>query len=107
MIRESISPYAFPVVIVRKRDDSNRICVDYRKLNKVTIVDPEPIDSTTDLMQGLSQDRFFSRLDLSKGYWQIPVAEEDMRKTASVTQDGQYEFLKMPFSMLSSGAALS
>ena len=106
VIRKSSSPYASPVVIVKKKDGLNRICVDYRKLNKVTISDPEPMRTSEDLFQQLGKSKFFSKIDLSKGYWQIPVAEEDIFKTAFVTPDGTYEFLRMPFGMKNSGATL-
>ena len=106
VIRKSSSPYASPVVIVKKKDGSNRICVDYRKLNKVTISDPEPMRTSEDLFQQLGKSKFFSKIDLSKGYWQIPVAKEDIVKTAFVTPDGTYEFLRMPFGMKNSGATL-
>ena len=88
VIRKSLSPHASPVVIAKKKDVSNRICVDYRKLNKVTISDLEPMRTSEDLFQQLGKLKFFSKIDLSKGYWQIPVAEEDIFKTAFVTPDG-------------------
>ena len=106
IIRESTSPYASPVVIVRKKDGSNRICIDYRKLNKLTIFDPEPMVAPCDLFQKLSGSKFLTKIDLSKGYWQVPVAKEDVLKTAFITPDGKYEFLKMPFGMMNSGATL-
>jgi len=106
VIRESSSPYASPVVIVRKKDGTNRICIDYRKLNKITIFDPVPMVSVEDLLSKLGRDRCFSKIDLSKGYWQIPVAEEDIHKTAFVTPDGTYEFLRMPFGMINAAATL-
>lgn len=106
VIQKSNSPYASPIVIVKKPDDTNRICVDYRKLNRVTILDPEPMVTAEDLFQKLSGDCFFSKLDLSKGYWQIPVRRNDIKKTAFVTPDGHYEFLRMPFGMVNSGATL-
>ena len=107
VIRGSESPNVFPVVIVRKPDRTNTICIDYRKLNKMTVVDPKPMTSMTDLMQELSDDKIFTKIDLSKGYRQIPIAEGDIQKTAFVTPDGvrrpgwcTYEFLKMPFGMI-------
>ena len=106
VIRKSSSPYASPVVIVKKKDGSNRICVDYRKLNKVTISDPEPTKISEDLFQQLGKSKFFPKIDLSKGYWQILVAEGDAFKTAFVTLDGTYKFLQMAFGMKNSGAAL-
>ena len=104
VIRRSESPYASPVVVVRKQDGTKRICVDYRRPNRITIPDPEPITPMVELVQKLGKGRFFTKLDLSKGYWQIPVAEEDIRKTAFGTPDECYEFLKMPFGMMNSSA---
>ena len=106
VIRESTSAYASPVVIVRKTDGTNRICIDYRKLNKVTVFDPEPMVTADDVFHDLSGDQYFTKVDLSKGYWQVPVAVEDIHKTAFVTPDGSYEFLKMPFGMMNSAATL-
>ena len=106
VIRESSSPYASPVVVVKKKDNTNRICVDYRKLNKLTVFDPEPMPTAEHLFQKLNGDKYFTRIDLSKGYWQISIPEEDIPKTAFVTPDGSYEFLKMPFGMINSAATL-
>lgn len=106
IIRKSESAYASPVVIVRKKDGSNRICVDYRKLNKVTVFDPEPMSPAQDLFAQIGKDQYFTKIDLSKGYWQIPVSKQDVHKTAFVTPDGTYEFLKMPFGLVNSGATL-
>ena len=108
VIRESSSPYASPVVVVKKKDNTNRVCFDYRKLNKLTVFDPEPKSMPTaeHLFQKLSGDTFYSKIDLSKGYWQITIPEEDIQKTAFVTLDGSYEFLKMPFGMINSTATL-
>ena len=106
IIQETNSPYASPIVIVNKKDGTDRICVDYRKLNRVTVADPEPMRTAEDLFQRVGKCRFFSKIDLSKGYWQIPAEEEDVPKTAFVTPDGHYEFLRMPFGMKNSGATL-
>ena len=106
VIRGSSSPYASPVVVVKKKDNTNRICVDYRKLNKLTVFDPEPMPTAEHLFQKLNGDKYFTRIDLSKGYWQICKPEDDIPKTAFVTPDGSYELLKMPFSMINSAATL-
>ena len=106
IIRTSALPYASPIVIVKKKDGSNRICVDYRKLNKVTAADPEPMKTPENLFQRLGKSNYFSKIDLSKGYWQIPVAEEDKKKTAFVTSDGNYDFIRKPFGMKNSEAIL-
>ena len=106
VIRESSSPYASPVVVVKKKDNTNHVCVDYRKLNKLTVFDPEPMPTAEHLFHKLSGDKFYSKIGLSKGYWQITIPEEYIPKTAFVTPDGSYEFLKMPFGMINSAATL-
>ena len=106
VIRRSNSSYASPVVVVKKPDGSDRVCIDYRKLNKITLFDPEPMRSISEVFHRLSRAKYFTKIDLSKGYWQIPVAAKDIEKTAFVTPDGAYEFLKMPFGMMNSGATL-
>ena len=106
VVRPSTSPYASPIIMVKKKDGSNRVCVDFRKLNKITEVDPEPMTTAEDLFRRLSGKKYLSKIDLTKGYWQIPVAPEDVHKTAFVTLDGQYEFTRMPFGMVNSGATL-
>ena len=88
VIEESTSPYASPVVLVGKKDGKNRLCVDYRQLTTVTIVDNEPIPNIEELMTEIGDAKFFTKVDLSKGYWQIPVAEKDREKTAFVTPRG-------------------
>ena len=76
-LRESDLSYSSPIVVVKRKYGSNRICVDYRKLNRITVTDPEPMMTAEDLFQKLGQCQFFSKIVLSKGYWQIPVADED------------------------------
>ena len=66
--------------------------------------DPEPMPTAEHLFQKLNGDKYFTRIDLSKGYWQISVPEEDILKTAFVTPDGSYEFLKMPFGKINSAS---
>ena len=105
VVRPSTSPYVSPIVMVKKKDGSNRVCVDCRKLKKITEVDPEPITTAEDLFCRLSGKKCLSKIDLTKGYWQIPVAP-DVYKTAFVTPDGQYEFLQMPFGMVNLAATL-
>ena len=106
IIRESNSSFASPIVIVKKKDGSYRICVDYQKLNKLTGADLEPMTTAEDLFQPLGKSKYYSKIDLSKGYWQIPVADEDIEKTAFITPDGTYNFLRMPFRMKNSEAML-
>ena len=106
IIQESRSPYSSPIVIVKKRDSTNRLCVDFRKLNKITEVDPEPTNTVVETIQNLSTDKWFSKIDLTKGYWQVPLVKEDVYKTAFSSSDGSYKFLRMPFGMVNSGATL-
>ena len=106
VIRESKSPYSSPVVIVRKKDGTNRVCVDFRKLNRITEFDPTPMPTAEDIFQKMSKAKYLTKLDLSKGYWQIPVAAKDIPKTVFVTPDGSYKFVKMPFGMMNSGVTL-
>ena len=106
IVRESSSPYASPLVVVRKKDGSNRMCVDYRKLKLVTVADPALMTTAEDLFGKLGKCQYYLTIDLSKGYWQIPVAEKDIQKTALVTADGCYEFLRKPFGLKNSGARL-
>ena len=99
VIRPSSSPYASPIVIVRKKDGSIRLCVDYRKLNAITWRDAFPlprIDETLDAIGGAS---FFSTLDLASGYHQVAMHEDDQEKTAFTTPFGLWEFKRMPFGL--------
>ena len=106
IIRPSESPYASPMVVVRKRDNTNRICIDFRKLNKATISDSEPMPQLNDMFQDLAEDNYFTKIDLSKGYWQIPMADEDIPKTAFVLHNSKFEFLRMPFGLKTAGGTL-
>ena len=70
---------------MKMEDGLDCICVDYRKLNKLTVADPEPMTTAEDLFQQLGKSKHFSTIDLSKGYWQIPAMEEDIEKSAFIT----------------------
>ena len=74
-------PSASPIVMVKKKDGWNRVCVDFRKLNKITKVDPEPMTMAEDLFRQFSVQKYLSKIDLTKEYWQIPVAPDDVCKT--------------------------
>ncbi|RUS77523.1 hypothetical protein EGW08_014707 [Elysia chlorotica] len=107
IIRKSNSPYASPVVVVKKKDGSNRICIDFRRLNSITVNDPQPVPSPAESFLGMSEDKYFSKLDLTKGYHQIRVRPSDVHKTAFVTMGQHYEFLRMPFGMVNSGMTMT
>ena len=99
VIRPSNSPWASPVVLVRKRDGSHRFCVDYCKLNAVTRKDAYPIPRIDDTLDTLSGACWFSTLDMVSGYWQVEVGEKDREKTAFCTPYGLYEFNVLPFGL--------
>ena len=107
VIEHSESPYASPIVLVKKSDGTNRFCIDFRKLNRITIFDAEPMPNPDEIFACLSTARFFSKLDLSKGYWQIPLTEQDKEKTAFLTPDGLFQFKVMPFGLINAPATFS
>ena len=95
----SQSEWASPVVLVRKKDGGVRWCVDYRKLNEVTIKDAYPLPNIEDCLDTLSGSRFFSTLDLMSGYYQVEMDPKDQHKTAFSTRYGLYEYTRMPFGL--------
>ncbi len=99
VIRESCSPYSSPIVLVKKKDGSLRMCVDYRQLNARTRKDAYPLPRIEESLDALTGARWFSTLDLASGYNQVPVAEADRSKTAFCTPFGLFEFLRMPFGL--------
>ena len=107
VIEKSSSPYSSPVVLVKKPDGSIRFCVDYRKLNRITVFDAEPMPSANDIYAKLSGDKYFSKIDLGKGYWQIKMDTASKEKTAFSTPDGLYNFKTMPFGLVCAPAVFT
>ena len=108
IIRPSNSPWALPVVMVKKNDGSLRFCVDFQHLNAATINDAQPLPRIDDLLDALHGARWFSTLDLKCGYWQVPIQERDKEKTSFRTSGGQlFEFNQVPFGLCNTPATFS
>ena len=99
VIKHSTSPWASPVLFVKKKNGKQRLCIDYRKLNAQTKKDRFPLPRISDILSKLGSSKVFSTMDLSKGYYQVMIKPEDREKTAMITQDGLYEFVRMPFGL--------
>ena len=96
-IRPYSSPWASPMVAVKKPDGTARLCVDYRRLNGITRQTPFYMPRVEKVLKGVGQASFISKLDLTKGYYHIPVREIDIPKTCFICHRGRFEFTRMPF----------
>lgn len=104
VIVPSDSPWNAPLLVVPKKPDVNgkikyRVCVDFRRLNEVTIGDAFPLPNIVDILDQLGRSKYYSTLDLAQGYHQVPMNASDREKTAFSTDRGHYEFLRMPFGL--------
>ena len=104
IVQKSASSYASPVVIVRKKDGSIRLCVDYRRLNAKTITDAYPLPRIDDSLDALGGAKLFSTMDLASGYYQVAMEEKDQEKTAFITPFGLFEYLRMPMGLTNAPA---
>ncbi|CAB4022565.1 Retrovirus-related Pol poly from transposon, partial, partial [Paramuricea clavata] len=104
VIRSSNSPWSSPIVLAPKKDGDYRFCVDFRRVNLVTKKDAHPMPRIDEILDQLGGARYFSTLDLASGYWQVPLREEDMEKTAFSVGANHYEFTVMPFGLTNAPA---
>ena len=105
IVRPSLSPWSSPMVPVRKPDGSVRLCIDFSKVNSITTPDPYAMLLIDDLIDQLGEAKILSKMDLNKGFYQIPLKEADMPKTAFCTPWGKFQFTRMPFGLRKAPAA--
>ena len=104
IIEKSVSPYSSPVVLVPKKDGSVLFCIDFRKLNIVTEFDAEPMPNMEEVINRMSGNKFFTRMDCSEGYWQVCLPDNCKHLTAFETPQGLFQFKTMPFGLVNSAA---
>ncbi|XP_064651627.1 uncharacterized protein LOC135502607 [Lineus longissimus] len=101
------SPYSSPVVIVKKKDGSNRFCIDFRRINQITVFDPEPMADVESIFAKLAGCKYISKFDLSKGYWQVPLTEQAKEVSSFSVPFGHFRFKVMPFGMVNAPATFN
>jgi len=99
MIQPSSSPFGAPLLFVPKKDGTLRGVIDYRALNRITVKDKYPLPRIDDLIDQLRGSRVYSSLDLTQGYYQLPIADADVPKTAFKTHIGLYEYKVLPMGL--------
>ena len=99
LVRSSSSPFGAPVLLVKKKDGSFRLCIDYRRLNEITRKDKFPLPLIEDLLERLVGQHYFSKVDLTSGYYQVGLEEEAIERTAFVTPAGSFEWVAMPLGL--------
>ncbi|MCG7874779.1 MAG: pol polyprotein, partial [Candidatus Thiodiazotropha endolucinida] len=104
IIERSNSPWSFPCILVKKKDNSHRFCVDFRQLNKVTKSNSFPLPVIDDILAQLGGAKYYSSLDLKSGYWQMKVNPRDKEKVAFTCHRGLFQFRTMPFGVLNGPA---
>ena len=107
VIEPANSPYNSPLVLVKKSDGSNRVCVDMRRVNAITKFDTEPMTDIDRILSNASQSRYFSKMDITKGYWQVVLDKESRPLTAFSTMLGAFQFTRMAFGLVNSAATFN
>jgi hypothetical protein len=105
IIEPSMSPWASPIVYVKKKDGTWRLCVDFRKLNQIAKTCAYPLPRINDMLSIMSGSRFFTTIDLAKGFWQIGLDEESKEKTSFTTTFGQFQYKRLPFGLATAPGA--
>ena len=107
IIESSDSPYSSPILVVKKKDGTNRFCIDFRAVNRITVFDAETIPNADEIFAQLAGCKYVSKFDLCKGYWQLPMEESAKPITAFQTPEGLFQFVVMPFGLVNSSASFS
>jgi len=107
IITHSDRPWTSPIVIVPKPDGSIRLCVDYRRVNSLTVPDPFPLPRVEVLVEKLGQANYLTKVDMTRGYWQVPLDDASIPVSAFVTPTGHFQWRYMPFGLNNAPATFS